>query len=91
MGPRLIIVGSIGADDPAQVRFTEHDETPRPAQETAALPNFDPADDRYGSIANEEAEAARPRMSALRPTADRHARVASTASVVNEGEQPNLV
>jgi hypothetical protein len=24
MGPRLIIVGSIGAYDPAQVRFTEH-------------------------------------------------------------------
>src|SRR6266571_5545600 len=26
MGPRLIIVGSIGACDPAQVRFTEHDD-----------------------------------------------------------------
>jgi hypothetical protein len=26
MGPRLIIVGSIGAYDPAQVRFTEHDD-----------------------------------------------------------------
>ena len=29
MGPRLIIVGSIDADDPAQVRFTEHDEASR--------------------------------------------------------------
>jgi hypothetical protein len=26
MGPRLIIVGSVDADDPAQVRFTEHDD-----------------------------------------------------------------
>jgi hypothetical protein len=26
MGPRLIIVGSIGTDDPTQVRFTEHDD-----------------------------------------------------------------
>ncbi len=26
MGPRLIIVASIGAYDPAQVRFTEHDD-----------------------------------------------------------------
>jgi hypothetical protein len=26
MGPRLIIVGSIGADDLAQVRFTEHND-----------------------------------------------------------------
>jgi hypothetical protein len=29
MGPRLIIVGSIGAYDPAQVRFTEHDRIAR--------------------------------------------------------------
>ncbi len=26
MGPRLIIVGNIGAYDPAQVRFPEHDD-----------------------------------------------------------------
>src|SRR6266446_7700682 len=26
MGPRLIIVGSVDADEPAQVRFTEHDD-----------------------------------------------------------------
>ena len=26
VGPRLIIVGSIGAYDPAQVRFPEHDD-----------------------------------------------------------------
>ena len=26
MGPRLIIVGSIGAHDPAQMRFTEHND-----------------------------------------------------------------
>jgi hypothetical protein len=26
MAPRLIIVGSIGADDLAQVRFTEHND-----------------------------------------------------------------
>jgi hypothetical protein len=60
-------------------------------RKTAALQDFSPVYARFGSIANEGAEAARPRMSALRPTADRHARVASTASVVNEGEQPNLV
>src|SRR5467141_1353162 len=29
MGPRLIIVGSVDADDPAQVRFTEHDDVVR--------------------------------------------------------------
>jgi hypothetical protein len=32
MGPRLIIVGNIGAYDPAQVRFTEHDEASRAAE-----------------------------------------------------------
>ena len=37
------------------------------AQETAALRNFDPAYDRFGSFTIEEVEAARPSMSALHP------------------------
>jgi hypothetical protein len=45
-------------------------------RETAALRDFDPLYVRFGSIATEEAEAARQRMSALRPKAnmDRSAR-----------------
>jgi hypothetical protein len=39
-------------------------------QETAALRDLDRAYVRFGSIATEEAEAARPRRSALRPKAD---------------------
>src|SRR6266545_5287514 len=40
MSPRLIIVGSIRAQDPAQVRFTEHDDV------VQALPS-DRADESF--------------------------------------------
>jgi len=46
------------------------DSTPQSFRRPAALRDFRALYVRFGSIATEEAEAARPRMSALRPKAD---------------------